>query len=182
MTWNPTTSFVSGAILTAVQMNDISNDLDVLRGDFATARRTGGNLTLNSTNWANVDTATDVTLAAAAGDVVETVLSGLWNTAGVFNFLDVVTVVGGSPVNSFATQAAVTAATGEGVMAWYAPQNTIVPVGGSAFYTLVSGDISGGTVTLRARYRSSSGTNRDLLCTASNPFVVVGRNHGPVQI
>jgi hypothetical protein len=35
----------------------------------------------------------------------------------------------------------------------------------------VSGDISGGTVTLRLRYRQTSAVNRDLFATSDIPFM-----------
>jgi hypothetical protein len=183
MAWVNPVEVAAGDPLTETLWNqDVVANATALRGDYATSRRTSGNLTLNNTSWANVDNGLDLTLAADAGDVIEAVISGLWNTAAVFNFLDVVTVVSGSPVNSFASGSAVAASTGEGVMSWYAPQNLINPVGGPAFYKLVADDVSGGNVVLRLRFRSSSGTNRDLLANASNPLVFVARNHGPVEI
>ncbi len=173
----------AGDVATAAAWNVLTNDVidgRSYQNRFATARRNTGNLTLNSTSWANVDTGLDLTLSASTGDVIEATLSGTWNADAVQCCLDVVTVVSSSPVNSFATGTTVTASTLEGVGAWLGNNGIQSDISGSFFYTVVAGDISGGNVLLRLRYRTTSAANKALIATANVPFVVFARNHGPV--
>lgn len=126
----------------------------------AKARRTAGNLTLNSTTWADVDTGIDLTIAAVAGDELEIGLSmGVRPSgAGISLALDVATIVSAAPVNYFATAGG---ATEVGAGAWYREAPTVndasVP-GGPRSYTVQAGDISGGNVVLRLRYKVNSGS------------------------
>lgn len=48
-------------------------------------------------------------------------------------------------------------------------------------YTLNTGDISDGTVTLRLYYRQSSSTNRSLSAVSVLPFQVYAKNLGPAD-
>ena len=173
----------AGQVYTAAAHNIIVHDILAFRSiqnRFATARRTSGNLTLNSTNWADANTALDLTLNAAVGDVIEFSLSALSANEAVILMLDAVTVVAGSPVTSFCTGSAVVAATTEGVQAWYSPASVTSNLAGVAFLTLGAGDVSGGTVVLRLRYRTASATNKGLVALANNPLVVAAKNLGPV--
>jgi hypothetical protein len=181
MAWTTVPTFVSGNILTAAQMNGLGGDLNELRGDFAWAQRASTDLTLNSLNWANVDTAMDLVLAADAGDWVEVAASGLWGSENVTGYLDVVTMVGSTVTNSFAENGAVSASSG-GITAWRIDGTAVRSFGGSYFYKLVAGDISSGNVTLRLRYRTGTATNKTLFSTTLARFVWFGRNHGPVEI
>ncbi len=65
----------------------------------ATARRTSGSLTLNSTSEANLDTGLDITLAAATGDIVTVNANGLHGNEAVIVNIDVATIVSAAPVN-----------------------------------------------------------------------------------
>ena len=181
MAWTTVPTFTSGQILTAAQMNGLGTDLNELRGDWAWAQRASTDLVLNSTAWANVDTAMDLTLAADAGDIIEVAASGLWGNENVTGYLDVVTLVGSTVTNSFAENGAVSASSG-GITAWRIDGTIIRSFGGSYFYKLVSGDVSGGNVTLRLRYRTGTATNKTLYSSTLARFVWFGRNHGPVEI
>jgi len=106
-------------------------------------------LTLNSTSWANMPTIASLTIPAAVGDVLEALVETNVDTAASAVFLDAVTEVGGTPTNSFGTGgAALTSTTGDGVRGWVLPVNVSDRISGSAFYTVQSGDISGGNVTV----------------------------------
>ena len=129
--------------------------------DFARSTRTSGNVTCNSTTWANVDTATDLTLTASTGQWLEIGLSSFWTNNAVTGNLTVVTLVGGSPVNDTSTGAAPDNTTA-GVGAWRGGTGDFAPIGGSILYQLVSGDLSGDTVTLRLRYRTQTAANKTL--------------------
>lgn len=180
------TSVSTGDVLTAARYNSdvVGNmaDLRSYQNRYARAKRTSGNLTLNSTTWANVDTGLDLVLNASSGDVIEYCVSAIWGSAAVVNGFDVVTMVSGSPVNSFGLDAAAptTYAALNSVGAWYAQTGAEITVSGSIFRTLAAGDISAGTVTLRLRYVGSSATNRTLYAVSSAPIEVWARNLGPV--
>lgn len=144
--------------------------------------RSSGSLTLNSTTWANlptIGTTWDVTLPAQIGDVIEVGVSGVWNNENVIGILDVATIVSSSVVNYFSTAGS---ATGSGVESWVGDALlAYVRIGGSFWYTLVSGDISSGTVTLRLRYRTGSASDKTLFATADNPLQFRAKNLGPAD-
>jgi hypothetical protein len=151
--------------------------------DFAQAKRTSSDVAINSTTFANVDTALDLVMTASAGDVIEceVVANASKDTSGTtYLVFDFHTIVGGSPVNSVTSET--TAGTGltnsfpgwgSGVM----PQNTTRTVfSGTKRYALVSGDISGGTVTLRLRAFCGAAST----IKASDPMLYVrAKNLGP---
>lgn len=133
--------------------------------------RTSGNITANSTSWTNVDTGMDLTLTAASGDIVEVSISTTANSASVNIFLDCVTMVGGSPVNSLGLNAAApTSTTQDGIGGWLGATGENSSIGSPVCYTLQGGDISTGTVTLRLRYRTSAATNKTLTASTDRPF------------
>jgi hypothetical protein len=145
--------------------------------DYAFANRTSGNVTCNSTTWANVDTGIDLVLAAAAGDTIEVGTSFKWGNEAVWIFLTASTIVGGSPVS----HAGPASASGEGVSGWggAGDSSSTQHRGCSVMFTLVSGDISSGTVTLRLRYRTATAANRTLEANADKPLHWWAKNIGP---
>ena len=181
MAWTTIPTFVAGQVLTAAQMNGLGGDLNALRGDFDRSTYSAGNLTLNSTAWANLSGPADLTLAASSGDVIEASISLLWGNEAVTGYLDVVTVVSGSPVNALSTGAA-PAAGDLGVLCWYGTASILIPAGGSIFYTLAAGDISGGNVTLRLRYRTLTAANKTVYGGATTVQQFAARNHGPIEV
>lgn len=147
--------------------------------DFKFITRTSGNMTLNSTSWANVDNGLDIVLVAQAGDVIEVGGGWLIENQNPDLFTDVATIVSGIPVNYFGTQGA-ESATSQGIHGWYGLGGGVyMSVGGGDMKELVSGDISSGTVTLRLRYRTLSAANRVVRATADNPFRWWAKNLGP---
>jgi hypothetical protein len=176
------TNVTVGSVLTASKYNqEVVENVKAIRGDYAEAKRTAGSYVLNGTSWADLDTGLDLVLAAAIDDVVEYSLTGLSQNEASDALLDVVTVVAGSPVTSFATRGAVRN-TGQGVLAWRLNTGAATSFGGSAFYKLASGDISGGTVTLRLRRRTLTASNKTLFGTDDIPLLAAARNHGPVEV
>jgi hypothetical protein len=147
--------------------------------DYARATRTSGNITINGTSWAKVDTGVDLTLTAAAGDVIEVGICARLaaGTATQHTFFDVATVVGGSPVNYFGTAGG---ASDEGVIGWRCQGDRDTSFGCPVARTLVSGDISSGSVTLRLRTRQDAAGNRLFVAGATNPFSWFAKNIGPV--
>lgn len=138
-------------------------------------KRTSGNITLNSTSWANVDTGLDITFTGvSAGDWVDYSTGFLLASAAVNVNLDVCTVVSGSPVNYLG---AAGGGSDVGGMCWYSPASVDTPVSGTIAYQVQSGDLSAGSLTLRLRYRSASATNRTLQATSTNPCIVSARHY-----
>jgi len=188
------TAVTAGDALTASLYNtyvkDNIIDLRSYENRYATFKYTAGNQTLNSSNtWANlpgIGTTGDLVLNAAAGDVIEAVTSAILNAPANNIYFDAVTIVSSSPVNAFGRGGAVTtnsngASDSQGVSGWYGAGTGVDrTIQGSCYYTLVSGDISGGTVTLRMRYATSGVSTTLLIATVNNPFQWFVRNLGPV--
>jgi hypothetical protein len=133
----------------------------------ARARRTSGDVSMNSTTWANFDTGLDLVIAAQAGDVLLVDVSGHYNSEAVGGILDAATIVSGSPVNYISGGAG--GASNRGVLGWYGP-GASASVGAAIQYVVQSGDISGGNVTLRLRYRTTSASVKTMNATSDIPF------------
>ncbi len=123
-------------------------------------RQTTSVYTLNSTTEADIDTGTDLTIAAATSDKLQISLTSRFGAEAVNAFLDVATIVSAAPVNY------VSGGAGDsddfGVGGWLGLSGVGQAFGGTVFYTVQSGDISGGNVVLRLRYRTSAASNKTL--------------------
>lgn len=141
--------------------------------------KSDANLTLvaNTQAWADVDTGG--TAAARPLDVVISgVTAGQWvdlevnahlASAAAVCLLDVFTVVSGSPVNQFGS-------TEIGVSGWVVNASIGVDLVGRMSYQLQAGDIEGGSVRLRLRYKNVHATvARVLDGTGGNRIVLEGR-------
>lgn len=182
MPWTTVTNALTGDVLTASNFNNqVLGNLTALRGDYATSRFTTADKTLNSTTWADLSGPADLTLAASSGDIIECAFSAKWANEAVEGFLDVVTVVSSVVTNSFGTNGA-PSNSHQGIVGWSAPVSVVSPVSGNFFYTLQAGDVSGGNVILRLRYRTSTAANKTLYANTNYPMVFFARNHGPVDI
>lgn len=145
--------------------------------------RNAGSLTLNSTTWVDlptIGTTWDASLSAQVGDVIETGVSVFYSNEGVQVALDVVSIVSASPVNAWGNQTTPDNAS-LGVPSWFGETTVNQHSGGSVMKTLVSGDISGGAVTLRLRYRTIIASAKTLTASAACPFHWWVKNLGPVS-
>lgn len=180
MAWTTPGTAVAGTVLTAAfwntQVRDNTTDLRSYQNRYDKKTRASTDLTLTSTTPANVDTALDITLGATAGDVLEIVCCGLWSNSAFEKYLDVATLVSGSVVNYIS--GTTFTSSGQGVIPWKGLSSVFTNISGSFFYTTVSGDISGGNVVLRLRYKV--GGSSTLYAVADYPFVWFARNLGPV--
>lgn len=154
-----------------------------LAKQFKVTTRSSGDLTLNSTNWANVDTGLDITLAAQVGDTLEATLSARAAADAVHLYLDVVTLVSAAPVNSFGKRGAVQTTPGIiGIAGWYCTSGTSGVPGGPAHYVVVSGDLTSGLVTLRLRYATNTATNKTIFADGTSHIIeFCVKNLGPVD-
>lgn len=175
------TGGTDGQVLTKLSSTDYDADWETPAGGgggsvTASVRRaTGSGMAVNSTTWTDLNTALDLTLAAATGDWVTAEPMGAWSTTGAtFGAMDIVTVVAGSPVTSFATGGA-PSNTSFGTYAWGGPTSTFAPFGGALRYQLQSGDISGGNVTLRIRVRTDAAIAKSIHCSSVEPFFFSAR-------
>lgn len=156
--------------------NDVRDKIETLAAatwllvDADRATRTSGSVTLNSSTWANFDTGLDLTLSGVqSGDILRCWISALHSATGASNnYLDVATIVSGSPVNYISGGAG--GASHRGVQGWSGEGSVASHVGGMIERALVSGDISSGSVTARLRYRQSSASARDVFATSDIPF------------
>ena len=148
---------------------------------FAESHYTSGDILFNSTSWTDFNAATDLTLEASVGDVVEISLSGYWQNSSAEKFIDCVTVVNGSAVNSLGHLTAVSSrsATAQGIVAYKASPGVFQPASGSYFYKLKSDDVSNGSAVLRLQARLNSSVGSFFYATADYPFVWSACNHGP---
>lgn len=135
--------------------------------------RTAGDLTLNSTSWANVDTGLDITLNCQVGDVVEVNACGLWGGEAVGGRLSVATIVSAAVVNRVGGT--------NGVAAWFGVDNYMSNFGAPYFYTVQAADISSGVVLLRLQYATNSATNKTLYAGTAYPLLFSAKNLGPVD-
>lgn len=150
--------------------------------DFAFATRTAGDVTCSADQiWADVDTGIDLTLTAATGDRLEIGISGCCTgTEAVSLNLTAMSIVSAAPVNDLATGAAPSNTT-NGVSGWRIQTGTAFNCTGAFICALQAGDISGGTVTIRLRYRTSSNTNRVLRADTAIPLHWYAKNLGPAM-
>lgn len=140
----------------------------------STARRATGNLTLNSTSWANLPSLGTLTLAVQTGDIIQVGLSGRFSSENVWGFLDVATIVSAAVVNSLSGVAE--SANNEGITGWSGVAGSIHSnIGSPVLYTIQSGDISSGTVTLQIRYRTLTAANKTLLADSNRPLTFWAR-------
>jgi hypothetical protein len=139
-------------------------------------RRTSGNISLNTgTNllWGNLETSLDLTAAAVAGDRARVHISGVCSNELPAGFIDVVSLVAGSPVNSFANQGAVTAsAPFFGIPNWRCHASVYTDVSGFAEMILAAGDLSGGNFTARFRKCADNNLTKDLLANTNYALTV----------
>lgn len=151
---------------------------------YARTKYTSGNIIPGgSTSW-SIFTQTALSLPASAGDVIEFCPSILVGAEAVDTAFDVVTLSGsgGSAVNSFAADGAAPAnyTANQGISGWWARGSAATSVSGSAFRTLVAGDIVSGTVYLAMRFAGSNTTSRTFYAQTAYPLEVWARNHGAI--
>lgn len=171
----PKTMNVGDPVISADFNTYVRDNMNVGRG-YLKAQRTAGNITVSTTTWANVDTGIDLVLPAAVNDVIEATVDGVYTlAAGSAPLMDARFVNSSTYFGS-----AVETNVGSGVGAWGGNAVTGVSVIGGAFSrTVVSGDISAGSVTVRLRVRLSAAVNQTIGAIAATPLVFFLRNRGP---
>lgn len=167
-------------------MGDLVKQLGAGNGAYAPAAsasgkadrndRMSGTVTANSTSWADVDNALDLSLTGlAAGEWVEVGLSCQTGNEATQIFFDVATVVSAATVNHVSGNSA---GTSQGVQAWRGLNNVFGESAGSIIYQVQAGDLDAGSLTLRLRYRTSSATNKSIFAGSVTPLSFWGRALG----
>lgn len=140
-------------------------------------RRTAGDLSLTpgDTAWHDIGTVSDFTLSGVrVGDLVEVSLSSTWDAAGTFRNLDVASIVSAAAVNYWGTGDGTPL---NGVGAWRGNSGAAHPFGGTVAKTIVAGDLSGSTLTLRFRYKFNSATT-SVLGASAPALIAMAKNLG----
>ena len=141
----------------------------------------GDDYTVASATYVALDaTNISITLEAQVGDCLEVGASLRWeHSINNEAFVDAYTIVAGAPVNL------ISGASTHGVQAWYGGASTTPQVngcGGSVMYTVVSGDLSSGQVTIRPYARLATATPvRVIYCRTIMPFHFWVKNLGPAD-
>lgn len=120
------------------------------------ATQNTGDLTTTSTSFVALTTGHDITIAAAAGDVVEYSIAGACSNSGAYGLVafDVGLMAGGSLVRR-----ASNVTDGIPGCRFQLPNaGDLGSMAGKIFITIASGDITSGNVTLRPYWRVSAGT------------------------
>lgn len=141
------------------------------------AVRTSGDITISNTgSFGNVDTGIDLVFAAQTGDIIELGANALLKSSSQQLIVTASTIVSGSVVNNLASGTS----TEKPIHNWSkynnAPSSGIMA--GGVIYTLQSGDISGGNVTIRLRALVGSGTS-DFHATSGNPLIWWAKQYRP---
>lgn len=131
---------------------------------------TSGNITLDATAITGL-AAFDLTLTAAAGDILVVEPNCKLNTVAQSVAFDVYTMVSGSRVNPVGVGLSASLASTLGVAAWVISSgDTSGPMLQGAYrYTLQAGDIDAGAVTVRLHYAKSTTTARTMFADANTP-------------
>lgn len=170
----------TGAVGTGV-LSSREDHVHPLKGSTLVAsaiNRMTASVTANDTAWHDVDNASlDMTIAATTGDVIAYSLSAAIGGEAVNMGLDVATIVAGAPVNYLGGGGGVAS---YGFQAWLSADTLINPhgIGGVCDYVVQAGDISGGNVTLRLRYRTGTAANKTITGSANQPLQVSVKNFG----
>lgn len=147
------------------------------------ARLTSGDLSpsVATTNWTVIHaTAFDLTLPAQVGDTLLCTFS-FRMSGGNFTFIDAFTLVGGVPISGV-SGLGYSAGANSGIGAMVMPNGGNGGYGITIPYTLVAGDISAGTVTVRPYHRqNTAGTTFNLFASASAVALFGIENIGPVS-
>ncbi len=145
---------------------------------------TTGNITVNTANvWANLANGLDLTLSGIKrGDIVGASLSSIWNIDNSSGYIDVVSVVDGVPVNSWAEAnlegIGAPSDAKYGFMGWLGQALLATPIMGTVFKVVAESDIDDGGLLMRFRAKTGTASNKLLLAGANNPIVVSAVNHG----
>jgi len=115
-------------------------------------------------------------LSAKVGDWVEVGISGLYGNQAQNGGLDVVSVVGGVPVNAWSENGPENN-THNGVSTWQGLPNVFSPVGGSIMRQITADDLEvGGKLTLKLRTHTTPAGTKSMFMSDASPFTMWAMN------
>lgn len=130
----------------------------------------------SSAAWANVPGLGALVLpSVVVGDWLEVSVNFAWNNEAIQGFLDAASIVAGAPVNHWACAGAPANIGADG---WVGDASVYARIGGSIVKQAVAGDIEGGNVTIRLRYRTSAAGNKTMPAIPDLPFMWHVKNLG----
>lgn len=139
----------------------------------------GGNITVtNGLPYTTIGT--DLTMAAAIGDIIGITIEALCGDESPNLIFDAATRVAAADVNYFSSGTGTPLFNGARP-GWYINPfgvNKFPPVTGEVRYVVVAGDISGGNVVVRS-YAAGDGGSRTVIRSAAFPLRVWLTNYGP---
>jgi len=141
----------------------------------------GDDYTISNGSWAAVDSTNLVlTIPAILGDILAIGINAFWQNNNVFSALTVATIVSGSVVN-FIDNGTTTAGT-DGIAGWNDTNTATSPgagqsITGEFMWTVESGDISTGNVTLHL-YGYGFGAGKKITCRTGYPIQFYVKNLG----
>lgn len=132
---------------------------------------------VTATSGAFVQIGTDLTITAAAGDVLVLAPEALGDNTGADTQFEAATRVSGADTNYWSTGTSTSRWPG-GLPAWYLPSSHFTPMAAPVPYTVQAGDIVSGQVTVRF-YARSTGASRVISANANYPVRLTLYNYGP---
>lgn len=137
-----------------------------------------GNVVISSNVYGEVMTSPPI--AAEVGDLLAITLGALWDVtaaspATCWTAVDGVTRVGGADVNYISAAGS----GGLGYMGWFVTAGDLKPSSGTVYYTVQSGDIENGTVTVRIVAKNALATTRTVRAASGDRLHLAVVNMGP---
>lgn len=145
----------------------------------ANVRYQAGNITLNSTSWANVHaSALDLSVYAEVGDILEYSIGALYANEAVQGALDIYNTTSGYYWSSGTS----TPRTYGPASSWVLLSSQYGVAGGSVLYTVQSADLDvNGILNCRLRYRTDTATNKTLFAGSAQIDLTASlKNLGPI--
>lgn len=140
----------------------------------------GNDYSTSSTSYAAVD-ATNLTLTltgVAVGDVIRVELGAYVGSAACQIGFDACSIVSGAIVNYMSGAGS----TGEGFNGWHVPASIESNIGAALYYTVQSGDLSSGSLSVRLYWRVVSGSGTKVMyARPALPMQFAVANVGPAQ-
>lgn len=181
------------AVNVDLDINESMDKIDKLYGGKAMVKYTTGNIEIPhpaqsaGAYWTQLPVGgqagmndLDLRVKAIAGDYIEVGVNGLWDAQTPEGYMDCMVKNTATTFSGLATPFPSPGSVGQGIVGWRGESTRHIPISGSVFKQLVSGDLDGsGYVNIIFLARSSSTTVRKKIwANAGLPFQVFLINHG----
>jgi hypothetical protein len=151
----------------------------------ARVRRTGGNITVSSTEWKTLATilgtgaeSLDLVLGGCyVGQYVELSIVGQWGSEAITGRLDIAVVNASGEVLRWASSESATQAE-FGISSMIGPSGATTPMGAPVLYGIQGGDLTEGKIRFRPYAKVATAGNKVLRAEAATPLVLQAKNLG----